>query len=85
MFYGLTMSLAVAAPIAYLLWCDIKNHNKIKYLEEQVSKLSNKSKQHDDDLVFLKNNQHAAFSQAALSYKILKEQCKRMGTCGLFK
>jgi hypothetical protein len=80
MFYGFVMAIAVVAPISYLMWCDIKSHNKIKYLEEQLTVLSNKIKQHDDEFVFVKNS-----SKAELCYKILKDQCKRMGTCGMFK
>lgn len=80
MIYGILGAICTAAPIGYLLVCDIKNHNRIKDLQEQVSTLKSNLSKQNDEITYLKNN-----SEAAIAYKILKDNCKKMGTCHLFR
>lgn len=80
MFYGLLMGACITLPVAYLLVCDVKNHNRIKSLQQQVNTLKGKAAKQDDEITYLKTN-----SEAKIAYNILKENCRKMGTCHLFK
>ena len=80
MFYGILGAIAMVAPITYLLVCDIKNRNRIKYLQEQVGILKSNLSKQNDEITFLKTS-----SEAKVAYNILKDNCRKMGTCHLFK
>ncbi len=80
MIYGILTSLCLVAPIMYLLVCNIRNDKRISYMNTELSKINNRITTLQTELDFPKNN-----SKAELCYKILKDQCKRMGTCSMFK
>ena len=80
MLYGLLIGISIGAPVAYLIVCDIKNHNMIKNLQQQVTALKSTISEQNDEITCLKNNSHAK-----IAYDILKNNCRKMGTCHLFK
>jgi len=80
MIYGILTSLCLVAPIMYLLVCNIRNDKRISYMNTELSKTNNKITALQTELDCPKNN-----SKVELCYKILKDQCKRMGTCNMFK
>lgn len=80
MFYGFLMAASVAVPFACLFACDIKNRKRIQNLQQQINTLSSKVSKQNDDIIFLRNN-----SQGKIAYDILKDNCRKMGTCHLFK
>lgn len=80
MFYGILGAIATVAPITYLLVCDIKNHNRIKDLQEQVSILKSNLSKQNDEITYLKNN-----SESTLVFKMLKENGKRLGLAHYFR
>lgn len=80
MINGIVLALGITLPIAYLFVCDVKNHNRIKSLQQQINTLKGKADKQDDELAYLKTN-----SEAKIAYNILKDNCRKMGTCHLFK
>ena len=80
MFYGFLMAASVAVPFACLFACDIKNRKRIVDLQQQIQSLKFTVSQQNDEMNFLKNN-----SEAKIAYDILKNNCRKMGTCHLFK
>jgi cell division protein FtsL len=80
MFYGFLMAASVAVPFACLFACDIKNRKRIVDLQQQIQSLKVTVSQQNDEMNFLKNN-----SEAKIAYDILKNNCRKMGTCHLFK
>ena len=80
MFYGFLMAASVAVPFACLFACDIKNRKRIENLQQQIHSLTSAISQQKDEMNFLKNS-----SEAKIAYNILKDNCRKMGTCHLFK
>jgi cell division protein FtsL len=80
MFYGFLMAASVAVPFACLFACDIKNRKRIVDLQQQIHSLTSAISQQNDEIVFLKND-----SEGKIAYKILKDNCRKMGNCHLFK
>jgi cell division protein FtsL len=80
MFYGFLMAASVAVPFACLFACDIKNRKRIVDLQQQIQSLKVTVSQQNDEMNFLKNS-----SEAKIAYNILKDNCRKMGTCHLFK
>ena len=80
MFYGFLMAASVAVPFACLFACDIKNRKRIVDLQQQIQSLRFTVSQQNDEMNFLKNS-----SEAKIAYNILKDNCRKMGTCHLFK
>ena len=80
MFYGFLMAASVAVPFACLFACDIKNRKRIVDLQQQIQSLKVTVSQQNDEMNFLKNS-----SEAKIAYNILKDNCRKMGTCYLFK
>jgi uncharacterized lipoprotein YehR (DUF1307 family) len=80
MFYGFLMAASVAVPFACLFACDIKNRKRIVDLQQQIQSLKVTVSQQNDAMNFLKNS-----SEAKIAYNILKDNCRKMGTCHLFK
>jgi len=80
MFYGILGAIAIVAPFVYLLVYSVKNHNRIKNLQEQVDILKYNLSKQNDEIAFLKTNY-----EAKIAYNILKDNCRKMGTCHLFK
>jgi cell division protein FtsL len=80
MFYGFLMAASVAVPFACLFACDIKNRKRIVDLQQQIQSLRFTVSQQNDEMNCLKNS-----SEAKIAYNILKDNCRKMGTCHLFK
>jgi len=80
MIYGLVGALAIFAPMTYLLVYNLKNQKHIDYLQEQIGILKANLSKQNDEIIFLRNN-----SEAKVAYNILKDNCRKMGTCHLFK
>lgn len=80
MIYGILGAICTAAPIGYLLVCDIKNHNLIKDLNNQLTILKDQVKRNSGDITYLQTN-----AEGKIAYNILKDNCRKMGTCHLFK
>ena len=80
MIYGILTSACLVAPIMYLLVCNIRNDKRIAYMNSELTQIKNKQEALNCKIEFVKGN-----DKAELCYKILKDQCKRMGTCGMFK
>ena len=80
MFYGLLMGACAAAPIAYLIITDGKNRAKLRNLEEQMQIFKGTVASLNGEIIYLKDN-----SEAKIAYKILKDNCRKMGTCHHFK
>ncbi len=66
--------------VIYLVVSGIKNRNMIKDLYQQVNTLKGTVLTHNNEIVLLKNK---TFGDVA--YKILKENCRKMGICHWFK
>lgn len=80
MFYGILGAIAMIAPVTYLLVCDVKNRNRIKNLQEQVSILKSNLSKNNDEIAFLKTS-----SDGSVALKILKENSKRLSLSHAFK
>ena len=80
MFYGFLMAASVAVPFACLFACDIKNRKRIVDLQQQIHSLKFTISQQKDEMLSMKNS-----SEGKIAYDILKNNCRKMGTCHLFK
>ena len=80
MIYGLIGALAIFAPMTYLFIYNLKNQNRIDFLKEQINIIKSNLDKQKDEIAFLKTS-----SEAKIAYNILKDNCRKMGTCHLFK
>lgn len=80
MFYGFLMAASVAVPFACLFACDIKNRKRIQSLQQQINTLNSNIDKQNAEIALIKDN-----PKANIAYDILKNNCRRMDTCHLFK
>jgi cell division protein FtsL len=80
MFYGLLIGVCFAISVTYFFVYDVKNRKTMKNLQQQINALTNKITEQNNQITYLKNNSHAK-----IAYDILKDNCRKMGTCHLFK
>lgn len=80
MFYGFLMAASVAVPFACLFACDLKNRKRIENLQQQIHSLTSAISQQKDEMLSMKDS-----SEGKIAYDILKNNCRKMGTCHLFK
>jgi hypothetical protein len=66
--------------MTYLFIYNLKNQNRIDFLQEQINILKSNLDKQKDEIAFLKTS-----SEAKIAYNILKDNCRKMGTCHLFK
>ena len=80
MFYGFLISASVAVSFACLFACDIKNRKRIQDLQQQINTLNTNINKQNTEIASIKDN-----PKANIAYDILKNNCRRMDTCHLFK
>jgi hypothetical protein len=80
MIYGMLLGLCTVLPIAYVMVENVKNTKRIKELNNQMIVMRDKVNANSGEITYLKNH-----GKAEICYNILKDQCKRMGTCNMFK
>jgi hypothetical protein len=80
MIYGLIGALAIFAPMTYLFIYNLKNQNRIDFLQEQINILKSNLDKQNSKIASINDNH-----KANIAYDILKNNCRRMDTCHLFK
>ena len=80
MIYGLIGALAIFAPMTYLFIQNLKNQNRIDFLQEQINILKSNLDKQNSKIASINDNH-----KANIAYDILKNNCRRMDTCHLFK
>ena len=80
MIYGFLMAASVAEPFACLFACDIKNRKRIQDLQQQINTLNSHIDKQNSKIASINDNH-----KANIAYDILKNNCRRMDTCHLFK
>jgi cell division protein FtsL len=80
MIYGLIGALAIFAPMTYLFIYNLKNQNRIDFLQQQINTLNSHIDKQNSKIASINDNH-----KANIAYDILKNNCRRMDTCHLFK
>jgi hypothetical protein len=85
MINSIMLALGITAPVAYLMYRDIKTQKIIARLSDDIKHVNTRYTEINNYISNINNTYSSVADNSKIAYDILKSNCRKMGTCHLFK
>ena len=85
MINSIMLALGITAPVAYLMYRDIKTQKIIARLSDDIKHVNTRYTEINNSISNINNTYSSVADKSKIAYDILKSNCRRMDTCHLFK